>query len=373
MLVAAAAIGTLAASYGGCVVYDSSLLTGDGALAPGDDNGGPCANGGWPAPPDGGDTGGGSVIVAAFDSIDIGYRPDGGVPPFGYNLDKTCTCPGPPSCTQAMGSKEVCDDDAGRDNTAIQLFDYLGTVTSVGTTQIDQGLQMGQYGLLMVISGYNNLANDPKVKVDFYVSNGVKRDADGGIPSPRFDGTDVWTLDPGSLIGGQPKYTDDSAYVSNNQVVAKLGSVPIAFGDRSFLGGAQMVLQDAIIVGTLQTQPAGDSGLFGYQLLGGTIAGRWSTKAILGTLASIPTDPDGSFLCPDDSVWYAFIKASVCATADISQTGSNDNIGLSCDAVSVGMQFTAKPAQLGPVYGVEPAPAGCMKNGQPFFDSCSSN
>jgi len=369
------AIAVAGVSYGGCVVYDSSLLQSTGSAST-TDVAGKCLEGRWPLPPDGGDTNGNSTIIAAFNSIDIGYRPDGGVPPFGYNLDRTCTCPGPSSCNQIPDAAVPCDDDAGRDNAAIPLFDYLGAASSAGTSQIDQGLQMGQYGLLLVISGYNNLADDPKVRVDFYVSNGLERDADGGIPTPRFDGTDRWTVDPNSLNGGQPVYTDDSAYVTQNQVVAKFGSLPVAFGDRSFLGGAQMVLTNAVIVGTLApyTSDAGLPGFYGYQLLGGTIAGRWATSSILKTLATIPSGADGGFLCPKDSpYYYPLFKAFICYAADITKDEGSDNQGISCDAVSVGMQFTAVPAQRGNVLTVPEAPSGCMQNGEAFFDSCSSN
>ena len=42
-----------------------------------------------------------------------------------------------------------------------------------------------------------------------------------------------------------------------------------------------------------------------------------------------------------------------------------------CNAISVGMQFTAAPAQLGDVSMVNPAPAGCQDGGIPWTDQCS--
>src|ERR1019366_4299057 len=74
----------------------------------------------------------------------------------------------------------------GRDNTDIDLFRGLGGAASTGTAQIDDGLQSGQYGLLLVIDGYNGMADDENVTVSYYVSNGVNRTADGGIPTPTF-------------------------------------------------------------------------------------------------------------------------------------------------------------------------------------------
>ncbi len=328
-------------------------------------------------------------VVAAFNSIDIGIGIDGGVHAYGYDLDGVCTCPGPPSCAQEDNAPESCDDDAGRDDTAVLLFLVLGAATPTGTFRIDQGLRNGQYGLLIAISGYNLELNDDKVVVDFYVSNGLNRTADGGIPSPQLDGRDLWTIDPGSLKGDpqdvlkitscadnpqcQPLYTDDQAYVSNGSVVAHIGRpIPIAFGDRSFLGGATMNLSDAIIVGQLSPFQLPQGGV-SFKLTGGTIAGRWPTSQLLSTLSTVP-DPasDGGFVCGSSSSTYGLIKSVTCGAADISQSSTNDNNTplAACDAISVGMQFTAVPAQLGAVLALPQAPAGCTDGGLPFSDTC---
>jgi hypothetical protein len=385
-------------SYEACAVYDSSLLLpaeADGSAEPEasvDPNA--CTHVGPPGRPDAGEGDSGLLeVVAAFSSINIGLTADASAPrpPFGYDLDGVCTCPGPPSCTQAKGTPTTCDDDAGGntgiDNTDIDLFRNLGGAASTGTAQIDDGLQAGQYGLLLVIDKYNGLQNDPSVSVSFYISNGVNRTSDGGISPPNFNGSDLWTVDPSSLlerpqdagaIGScahnlqcQSLYTDDRAYVTNYTVVANFSQLAVAFGDRSFLGGATMQLSNAVVVGQLQEVPLATGG-FSYELTGGTIAGRWPTKALLQTLATIP-DPsmDGGFLCGDDKLDYDIIKGVVCQAADISQNPAYDNTNAACDAVSVGMTFTAGPAQLGVVLAVPPAPAGCMTDaGFPFTDTC---
>jgi hypothetical protein len=383
-LAATLIVGGLGTSYAACMIYSSSLLvpldSGQGASEASSG----CEHARPPDRPVASDEGGGPFkVVAAFRTIDIGLganAPDGAaapVPPFGYDLDGVCTCPGPPSCAQAKGAPESCDDDAGRDHTAIDLFRYLGAAASTGTSQIDQGLSAGQYGILLVINNYNGQQDDSSVTVDFYVSNGLDRSPDGGIAMPLFDGTDQWTIDPGSLSGSQPVYSDDQAYVSSGSVVAHMSKpIPIAFGDRSFLGGATMLLSGAVIVGELQPYPLGDANAsggvtFGYSLTGGTIAGRWGTGDLLSTLATIPSS-GGGFLCGPDSVPYSLIKATACGSADISKSAANDNASplAPCDAVSVGLQFTAVPAQLGDVLAVPAAPAGCADGNNPFTDSC---
>jgi len=382
--------------YEACAVYDSSLLLpADGDASTDAGPPAPCLHVQPPGHPDGGATAGGTLqVVAAFKTIDIGLTADASAPrpSFGYDLDGVCTCPGPPSCVQVHGdgAPTTCDDDAGGntgiDNTDIDLFRALPVAASVGTAQIDDGLQSGQYSLLLVIDGYNGMANDDKVTVSYYVSNGVNRTADGGIPTPTFTGGDLWTIDPDSLqdkpqdpasipsCAHNPQcgsvFSDEAAYVSNYVVVARFNQLTVAFGDRSFLGGATMALSTAVIVGQLQPVPLQQGG-FGYDLVGGTIAGRWPTKALLQTLATIPDSlDDGGFLCGHGNLYYEIIKATVCGAADISQNQANDNTNAACDAVSVGMTFTAGPAQLGAVLAVPPAPAGCADGVVPFTDNC---
>jgi hypothetical protein len=384
-----------ASSYPGCAVYSQSLIgssrAGDTGT-PGDENPAPaCMPAVPPSRPDPDAAGSTSIgpIVAAFRTIDIGVSGplDAGIPPFGYDLDHTCTCPGPPSCLQRSdaGGTQDCDDPQGRDNLDIQLFRLLRGPATTGTSQIDQGLAAGQFGLLLVIRDYNGSGFDPQVTVEFYLSNGLDRDADGGIPLPKFDGTDSWTIDPGSLVQGQPgagpEFVDDKAYVYQNTVVANPPmAIPIAFGDGTFLGGATMLLTAPTIVGSLQASSIGDGGAgtgFGYALTGGTIAGRWPTTQILSTLSKIPVE-GGTFICPTESQQsefnYNVIKSVVCNAADISSTPQGDNnVPLApCDAISVGMQFTAVPAQLGSVLEVTPPPSGCKSDGGVLFmDTCT--
>jgi hypothetical protein len=380
------------------MVYDSSLIgspdasdasSGDDASIP------PCDHAEPPGRPttvdDGGSTSGLNkiVAVAAFNTIDIGVsaQPDANaaIPPFGYDLDNRCTCPGPASCLPRTGASpgENCDDVNGRDHQSIVLFQLLqlvGGAATTGTKQVDQGLMAGQYGLLIRISNWNGKPNDPRVTVDFYVSNGLERDDAGGIPTPKLDGTDRWTIDPTSIQNGdQPQFSDMEAYVTGGTFVANFPELPIVFGDRSYLGGATMQLLDAVVVGTLQLTPANGPSGVGLGITSGTIAGRWPTGQILATMATIPGD--GGFLCgtdpnPVNRLTYGEFKAVMCNAADISKTKVGDNTSAPCDAISVGMQFTAVPAVLGNPLMVAPAPAGCVDAGADgsavfWSDQCS--
>jgi hypothetical protein len=386
-LAVSALVCTLAVTtYQACSIYNSTLLVADGGSE--GDAGFVCHHAVWPPKPAHDDEGGlgpGLKVIAALQSIDIGVggaSGDGGgpLPPYGFDLDGVCTCPGPPSCLQPPGARESCDDDAGRDHIGIQLFRQLGSVAATGNVQINLGLKAGQYGLLISVDNYNGTANDTSVSVSVYVSNGVSGVQDGGMPQPQHDGTDRWTIDPGSLISPPPdgfncdnpnsacsaRYTDPYAYVANYVMVAVL-DFPLSFGVRSFLGGAVMDLKSAYLVGTL-TPYFFSSGGQSYQLTNGTIAGRWPTQRLLSNLATIPV-PDGGFLCGNSA--YDLLKGYVCQVADITSSPRSDIMGAPCDAVSMALPFSADPARLGEVYTVPRAPSGCQGVGGVLFaDQC---
>ncbi|HLK40155.1 MAG TPA: hypothetical protein VKU41_25545 [Polyangiaceae bacterium] len=373
--------------YQACAVYNPSLLLPEaGASDAGSDSA--CDHAYYPdRPAQDGPSQLNVEVVLAVQSIDFGLAPDAGMAlaPYGFDLDHVCTCPGPPSCAQADGATETCDDQRGRDHAALELFRELGPLAPSGNGEVNTGFQAGQYGLLFHLRNYNGLANDKQVSVAVYASNGVSGIEDGGTPDPHHDGTDKWTIDPGYLVQGSklvgmscepnqatctPLYVDDNAYVANDVLVAKV-DFPVSFGTSSFLGGAVMSLRGSVIVGTLSPMPIPGGGL-SYRITEGTIAGRWPTSALLQTLAAIPDNVTGTapYLCGND-LGYLLLKSAVCQIADITSDLTLDGTGAPCDAVSIGFRFDAEPARLGVVYGVPPAPAGCMTDGGfPFTDSC---
>ena len=393
--------------YQSCALYDSSLLLpAADAGADGGAEAGPCNPARWPSRPAKNDPSSTPNIeaVAALQSIDIGLGSsgdagtDGGLPPYGFDLDGVCTCPGPPSCIQEQGAPETCDDSVGRDNANLEIFQQFGSVALNSASQLNQGLQSGQYGLVFRLTNYNNQPNDTQVTASLYVSNGVGVGADGGTVSPTHNGTDPWTIDPGSLANGAqlvgtdcggdnpacvPVFTDVNAYVAGGVLVAQLTTdFPLSFGTKSVLGGAVMRLKDMLIVGTLQPKGIVGGG-FGFAINDGTIAGRWPTSYLLSTLASMPDNnvplplgPD-SYLCGQDKN-YQILKWAACQIADIASNPAADNTNAHCDAISVGLRFTAEPARLGAVLAVPTPPAGCTTDAGaglpaiPWSDQCSS-
>jgi hypothetical protein len=387
----AAALLVTVGSWQGCSIYGPDLLLPAAS----------CARATFPLRPASDDPSAtpNSALVAAMQSLDVGVGvstvdgsvvvgpiPTGSLPPLGWDLDNACTCPGAPSCQQAQGTKENCDDDAGRDHTGLELFRKLGPTAQMSNAAANEALQTGQYGLLVQMTGYNGTPNDTRVTVALYFSSGVLGTGDAGMTQLAHDGTDRWTVDPRSIVGGpeldgsidcdksnaqcQPNYVDDNAYVADNVLVASLSDVPITFGGRANLGGAVMELSQTILVGTLRPValfPSGNS----WAIDNGSVSGRWGSKNLLSNMATIPdpTSDGGAYLCGQD-VAYQLLKNYICSLQDIASNSTQDNLGAPCDAISMSFGFTAEPAQLGVTAPLPATPQGCNAGGVPFHDLC---
>src|SRR5579863_4008350 len=132
-------------SWQGCNIYGPWLLLPDDAAV----DAAPslaCQRATWVGRTDAGDEleAGQVQLVAAMRSINIGVTfdagPDGSLPPFGWDLDGVCTCPGPPSCAQRPGTPKNCDDNVGRDHVALQLFRDLGMTAQAGSAQTNAAM-----------------------------------------------------------------------------------------------------------------------------------------------------------------------------------------------------------------------------------------
>jgi hypothetical protein len=334
-------------------VADSGV-SGDGGPPP---DGDLCSSAGLPSAPDQSTSSPSDslTVTAALRQVFLGQT-DGG-PYYGFNLDGTCTCPGPDSCTRSGG--QACDDPNGVDNYARRIFEQANQVASIfldggliTEQKFNAALTTGASGALIEISSYNGQADDAAVTVTVYASLGFQ-----GFPTPpSWDGGDFWTIDQASAGG---TFTTSNAYVSNYELVASLDSFPI-------------------IVGTQLTQPVKiqlDSGLIKAKLdmtggvfhgMQGTLGGRWDPAKFLPSLQDIP-DPlnDGGFLCGDAGT-YQLLKSIICKNTDVNASPTVQN-GI-CNAVSMGLDFLAVPAQLG---STAPAPDAATPCGPAWTDHCN--
>ena len=287
------------------------------------------------------------VITAALSRIMLGST-DGG-PYYGFNLDKTCTCPQAESCTHS-GSQQTCDDEGGIDNYARHIFEETNLTSE---SNLNNAVQTGLSGALIKISDYNGKADDAVVTVTVYGSLGYE-----SYPAaPKWDGTDRWTVDPGSANG---PYFTNNAYVAGSKLVASL-NFPIIVGS-AYTNPVTIELVSGRIVADLQMN--------GTSLvkMTGLLGGRWDPARFLPSLQHVP-DPtlDGGWLCGTDTT-YQFVKAVICANTDINADPQFDNQGGQCNAVSMGLGFEASPAVLGNVGPTVDAGAPC---GASWTDKCN--
>jgi hypothetical protein len=350
----------------------------DGDAAPDAPAEGGCAHAVPPGPPstddtpDGGD-GGGVDLVMAMDSLDFGSKPSmtgqqfDPNDPLGFDLDGVCTCidDGGPSCTSKM---VTCDTAGGRDESANVLLAQLGNADGhLSQANLVADLRSGQFGMLVHVQGYNGLANDQAVTVDFFPSPGTTRDMSGNPIPPNFDGQDQWLVTNASVLAGsKPNYTsfyeDNHAYVNNHVLVTQLtmgfpllirpdtggNDNPITFVLSTFTATARLV--------------QGDAG--GWTLQEGTVGARWPTTAALYAF-HVLADLDGGGLC-GSNISYQFLQGQICSSPDIAADPGNDNKGTACNALSMGLGFTASPALFGDEFTPTIVPTDCPDGWAPM-------
>lgn len=296
----------------------------------------------------GGPGGGNTTIVNALASFETGDPKDPTLPnTTGYDLDKTCTCPGPRSCKPSRGGG-VCDFPNGVDNSAGVFFLSMVTVLGSGNSETAR-IRRGLSGLLFRVRNYNDQPDDDEVELSIFDTLGLEgvRDAGTGVDAsiaPKLDGTDRWTVDARSLLGGTPYLpivVDTRAYVRGGVVV---GSINHAIR----VGFYTLPLVGAIVTGKLVK--TGET----YAVSEGVLSGRFNARDLLTALETVPNPLVSSgYLCGEDPL-YRNTRDIVCANLDLPTDQALDGRDTPCDAVSIAARFSTVPAVLGDV--VDPGP-----------------
>jgi hypothetical protein len=353
---------------------------------PGFDAGESCVGALPPDPPDAADTTGDLKLTFAFRALRVnrGGQADAGAPaPLGLNLDRTCTCPAPEPCLPndagTSDRRALCDDSEGRDTASAALFDRASIASKefsedFGTKRIQNGF----FTVLIELFGWNGLPDDRLVNVRMLMSQGFDETL-SAKPMPTFDGSDVWTIDPGSIQNGETllnrdcrsgalcvaRIIDLRAYVRDGVVVANLEDpekrAPIVV--RAATGRLVFDLLQARLVAKIVKTDAG-----GPYRLEGEITGRWPIESLLATLANIedPTAP-GRALCENPVGFYPAVKSIVCELADVASQPTFDRTGVPCGAISSAMSFIAIPAVPGRVINRDTSRTACAD----WKDACT--
>mgnify|MGYP000320641367 CR=1 FL=1 len=295
-------------------------------------------------------------VVTALSKLDLGM--DGGS--YGFNLDRTCTCPEPDSCQRPLvnGKKlpPACDEPGGVDNAGKPLFALFSSF--VNQTILNNAITRGLSNVFLRIGQYNGQPNDAHVEVSVYASLGFKDAPDAG---PKFDGTDEWIVDRASTVNGDlasPTYTATEAYVRDGTLVSSL-KFPIILGG-GVTAPVVIELESGKIVAAL------DMNGTSIMRIHGQLAGRWQVSKLLTSLQNVqdPTDKT-QHLCGNDLIFMS-VKPQICNAVDIAADPTNDGTGI-CDALSMALGFEATPAKFGTVESQPPPTYPC---GMGYVSNC---
>lgn len=304
-----------------------------------------------PSAGDAGGDAGSDVIVGALESYTFASSASATAPSTrGYDLDGLCTCPDKRACV-LPGVASDCDVDGGIDNAGgkllLEAFALLGGSAAIGGSD-------GDNGLLVRLRNYNGLQNDDAVEVALFDTLGAEVRQGSNPGKLKKDGTDRWTVDSRSLLGGAaylPVVVDTRAYVSGGVLVAELRST-------FRVGLVAFPVSHGYLTAKL-TRTA-----IGYTFTEGSISVRMNAKAFLTALEIVKT-PTG-YLCGNDVI-YGSVRDRICKVRDLPTDPSVDGRESACDAFSLIMEFTAMPAVLGDVIVPTPGPRPC---GESWEASC---
>ncbi len=315
------------------------------------------------------DTASAPTVVFAMDSLQFDDQSAGF--PLGFDLDDACTCPEDDTCAPPDGGDRRCDRSEGRDNAFGPLFGQV--LDQFGSRDFaTQRIRDGNYGAIISLSQWNQQPNDPLVTIGFFTSGGLDTPPDAGKSKPRFDGTDRWTIDPESLLGGDqligedchtstrcvPLYADLKGYVKDDQLVAQIDRAPFVVSTKT--GRFEVELTSVILTAHI-VREGGILRLERGELVGRSASGR--LLAAIGQLQD-PLGADGG-LCHSVTT-YAFAKSTICDAVDIAAAPADDKTGKSCTALSGGLGFTAVQALGGTVFSTVRDPNPCAS----FTDTC---
>jgi hypothetical protein len=293
----------------------------------------------------------------------------------GYDLDGLCTgsdtCEGtdsPLSCAPTV-PQIATDGNYCRDNTfgrleyAAALVPELSTKYGLSDDQFNCALCVGDYNFVIRISGYNGEANDDRVRVDLYPSPGLEKrlpwdcSKEDWRTHPCFTSDLPWTIQKDALTDvhdgpdlGDSTLADPAAYVKDGYLVGQLPPDTLFWfpGYNALVVAFPLKLQRATVSGKLTRGPDGV-----WRLADGIIGGRAKGTDIVQGFRLMG-------FCETDSN-YSIMTDFVQKNLDLLADGSNDP-NTTCDAMSVGLGFTALQAVAGKVATVDPLKE-CVRRG----------
>lgn len=307
-----------------------------------------------PPAPSGPAPDGSENLVLALRSIDFGDATADGWKSLGCDLD---------GLVSDATSTDVCRPAAGANADAVKTDGDDGIDNSFGANVVPilRGLEPdfastndalfagGKQSILLVIEKLGAGPTYAGVRAALY-QGGDLTATTGGEP-PRWDGTDVWPIAAESVANGDPNEPNvvfPNSYVADGTWASgSTGSLML----RLIVGGYLVVIP--VEHAWLSLSLAGD----GKAPMSGAISGvvrvetLWDANFWIGPHKLGEKCPNS----PTDALSWQIRQA-----ADILADGTQDPTR-TCDAISIGLAFTAAPVELGGVVPASPPPPdGCV-------------
>lgn len=250
---------------------------------------------------------------------------------YGYDLDGQCT--DSTENRSCAGGTVVADGEFGEDNVFAQHL-MVGIQDTLGTdvqSRARLSLRQGNKVPMIHLENWNGEPNDPLVSVWAAVS----ADFETFTPQeePLWDGTDIFYPREESFVEGMigdPLGIDDAAYVADGVLVANIPETTFSFA--FFQGIEEIGIQIRDLTITAEIQEDGS-------LTNVILAGRWRILDMLQAFAQAGFC-QGSL----DYMAIAFVGEQF---ADVRADSRSDNMGATCDAISMGVGFTGVAIELG--------------------------
>jgi len=285
-----------------------------------------------------------TIRASALPTDDIGEWKS-----IGYDLDClfTSTDATPSSCLPTSTSTTLTEDGLeGRDSSfarnlsgQIRLLIGFGVFPNVQGQAVSR-LEAGEWGWLFVVDQYGGGDDDPQVRVAVYHSPGTVNS--GGSPiQASWDGLDRWALEADSVDSfGSPVHVDDAAFVVGGTVVARLpGTLPLSL--RADSVRLDVPVQQVLV--TLKLSPDRQS------VEQGVFVGAARATAALTAFDDLAAQAG---VCLPNEL-YSDARNVIANAADLRQDPPQDPNSY-CDSMSVGLEFSAQKAVLGPVKPSQP-------------------
>lgn len=282
----------------------------------------------------------------------------------GFDLDGRCTCSEGfrTSCLVQADAPLAnhCDDAAGRDNSF--GFALAPMILVAGEEKfslyLSSAIDAGQWGHLFEVRGYNGERDDARVWIASHAAVPL-----GAIGGPQWNGDDVWPLAAAGFADeAEPRFVDPEAYVVDGVLVARFSSLIMRFESGLLFLPVRFV--EVELTARIEETPTG------IALREGVMAARLTERDAFEAFDAFRYEEDkAAFFCMGVGFVYELSRGAFCRALDLRL--ADDDATAACDAVSVGLGFSADPARLGSISELPATLPVCAPGTEPAFDRCS--